>query len=410
MAFNHSTYHETKLRRRASQWAQCVCAAAVLAGGCAAVYLHRPAACYARAVAAMESNDIEALQYAIMGLRGSTRYEPQAALATAKLLLAKRLPEPALIVLELAMGDPDTELRALNLSGEALYQLGRFREAGEVWTRVVKRDPENVAALRWLGIAYYDLGAMKQSVTFLSRAAELAPADAGPHRLLGLIYKQLGKHAEAVTAFQESLRRNPRQDDAVSVRFEIAGCLHYLHQDEDAIEVLGSLPPSADVLSRLARCEHACGRQAEAWDTAERALALDERHVGALLLQGKIASEQQRESDAIARWRRVVQIDPGNQEAHYNLAIALQKGGRDDEAKAQRQAADELAKLADELQALTEVAATDPNDVDARMKLGSVCERLGRFRAAREWYRAAIYLDPTNQPAKEALLKLLKSK
>ncbi|HVX12534.1 MAG TPA: tetratricopeptide repeat protein [Pirellulales bacterium] len=385
-----------------------VVAVLLLASWSAVVYAHRPGARFSRTEAAMEENDIERLQYMLLELRDSPGYESQASLVTAKILLAEGRPDPALIKLEVAAQDPDTQLAALNLTGEALYRIGNIKEAGNVWNSVVDCDRDNVVALTWLGIAYYDLGAMREAVQYLGRAAALAPTDAGPHRLMGLIWKQLGKYSDALEAFQESLRRNPHQADAMADRYEIAECLHFLKRHDEALEVLAGFEPSPDALALRAHCERAAGQIDEAWKTAGQALQLNPHHVGALLLQASIANEQKRPDDAIARWVQVTEVEPCNREAHYQLAMAYQRMGRAADAEREHLASEELVELQDEQQRTMEVAATSPHDIDARIKLGSLCERLQKYRAAREWYRAAVYLDPQNEVATNALVRLLR--
>jgi tetratricopeptide (TPR) repeat protein len=394
-------------RRLAAIAARSFCAAALVVAWCAVVYANRPAAFFSRAGLAMDADDLERLQYELLGLRDSPAYEAHASLLTAKLMLSEGRPDPALIVLEVAAAHPDTEVRALNLTGEALYRLGRLREAGELWASVLQREPGNAAALRWLGIAYYDLGAMQEAVQYLARAAAVAPADAGPHRLLGLIWKNLGKFSEAIDAFQESLRRKPDQGDAPAVRFELAECHHFLNQDREALKMLDRSAPSADVFTLRAQCEHACGRVEEALKTAEQALDLDHRQIGALLLQATIANEQKQRESAVERWLKVTHVDPCNQEAHYQLAIAYRRMGQGEKAEIERKAAAELDELQQEYQVASEIAATEPNDIDARLRLGTLCERLQKYKTAREWFRAAVYLDPQNQSAREALVRLL---
>jgi tetratricopeptide (TPR) repeat protein len=82
---------------------------------------------------------------------------------------------------------------------------------------------------------------------------------------------------------------------------------------------------------------------------------------------------------AIARYRDVLKLDPGNQEALSNLGICLGMAGRHHEA----------------LEPLGKVLAANPNDADARCNLGtSLLQEPGRVDEAVAHFRRALELEP----------------
>ena len=93
----------------------------------------------------------------------------------------------------------------------------------------------------------------------------------------------------------------------------------------------------------------------------------------------------------MAQYRRALQINPDNAQAHNNLANVLDDAGHPDEALAEYQAALRL----------------QPSLPDAHNNLGSLYVELGRFDEAKEQYNEAAQLDPEDWHAPYLMGKAL---
>lgn len=130
---------------------------------------------------------------------------------------------------------------------------------------------------------------------------------------------------------------------------------------------------------------------------------------------GRLDYDQRRYEDAVAKLRRVVEMDPRSSRGYDNLGLSLDMLGRYEEARsAFERAADlnrrvahpsawpphnlgslllRLDKLPEAEAALRESLRFDPGFAQAHYHLGRVLEKAGRETAAIGEYRQAISLD-----------------
>ena len=84
-----------------------------------------------------------------------------------------------------------------------------------------------------------------------------------------------------------------------------------------------------------------------------------------------------------ASTRRKLELDPRSPQTHYNLAAALARLGRNDEARAHYEKA----------------VALRPNHANAHFNLGNLHARAGRFEPAIAEYRKVLAIDPDRTDA-----------
>jgi Flp pilus assembly protein TadD/mono/diheme cytochrome c family protein len=159
----------------------------------------------------------------------------------------------------------------------------------------------------------------------------------------------------------------------------------------------------------------------KAWQTSPGSpVAASELGV-ALMSAGKLPEAEQ-------QFKRALEIDPKYSDARYNLASAEATNGEwkaalEDykqvtvEKPANEKArqhlgevlylwADDLAKAGDDAEAVTnyrEALAFRPDDAELHTSLGAALARMKRVAEARSEFEAAVRIDPTFQPAKQAL-------
>jgi tetratricopeptide (TPR) repeat protein len=375
------------------------------------VHYRLPASCYGRAIEAMDSMDgrlacLEQLQYELLALGSSMRFEPQASLLRAKLLLAQDHCDKALEELKIADSDDETRLRALVLAGEGLYKTGRFRDAGAAWTLVIQRDRENIDAHRWLGVAYYELGTVDAAIHYLSEVARLDPSDARPHRVIGVIWRDLDEYHSAAEAFRQSLARDSTSPLADQVRFDLAQVLNNSQGHVEALKVLTQLAPTCEVRTLRAACWHGLGELDRAAATLDEVLDEAPDLFPALTTRAKIALEKSQPLLAARLAQRAGEIKPRSPEA-LNLLIAthLRQGDREG-AKQCEQLLQKVTDQLDEYHRMVSKVANDPTDVELRSKAGVLAAELGMNEAAKWWLRAALLLEPENRAARDALASM----
>ena len=370
----------------------------VAAAACAAGYFawksRQPAERFARAAAALDAQRFREVERELEALAAAEGFEPHRHFLRGALLLENGKRFPALEEFGYAVDTPELRVRALTLSGRALYEAKRFPDAVGVLMRAIEEDPDAVEAHRWLASAYYDLGLNDQTMVHLARIAELDPRDGRPHRLMGLIRKDFENYRAAIDDYRQSLQRDPVQPDRQRVLLELAECHLKLHEDEDALAVLAEAEPSPQRWALEAEGQYDSGRVDEAERLLDQTLAASPAHLEALLLKGTILLEKGNAAGAREAFTRATIGYPCEYPARAKLIQACRRLGDQRAVEEQTRIAEELKRLREEFSKLHATAAAEPNNADVRCRLGALARRLDRADLARVWFQAALAINP----------------
>ena len=198
-------------------------------------------------------------------------------------LLARGKPDEAIEHYQASLAmrpDQPHQLELRQFLGETLSKRGRYAEAAEQFSEVLRLQPNDVPALVQLGIARARQGKPDEAVQALAEALRLQPNDAGAHNSLGNVLAQQGQHLEAVRQFEEALRLKPGHAAALN---NLALSCKKLGRLSEAIahyrEALRWQPDSLEALNNLAwilaaQPEARFRRGAEAVELATRACEL----------------------------------------------------------------------------------------------------------------------------------------
>ncbi len=139
---------------------------------------------------------------------------------SASLLRQQRAAEAVEVLLPLAQNAPDHPDVAINLAG-AYILLRKWGRAVRLLEQALKAHPDNV--MLWINLGAAQLGNLKtagprqqeKAITAYERALQVDPAAPNVHYHLGLIYVEAGDWQRARLCFQNALRTNPADRDAV---------------------------------------------------------------------------------------------------------------------------------------------------------------------------------------------------
>ncbi len=245
--------------------------------------------------------------------------------------------------------DPSSDF--LNSGLAELYaKAGRIRDAVLEAQDVLKRDPNNLEARKLLGRIYLrslgDLQAGTQSQEILKRAIEqyeaitrLEPKNAENHLLLGRLYRINNELLKAEKEFKTAVQIQPDSEEA-------AITLAYLYIEE------GDATRATQLLLAIPESER----------SAKIYTALGYTH------------EQQKDyKQAIAAYRKAVELDKDNLEAMRGLAQTLMSDNQSDAALEQYRA----------------IVDADPHDAQSYMRIAEIHRRAGRFDQALEALKKA---------------------
>jgi tetratricopeptide (TPR) repeat protein len=194
---------------------------------------------------------------------------------------------------------------------------------------------------------------------------------------------------------------------------------------EACLEILRERPGDAGAMALLAAIAADQRQFANGMQWARRALAAQADCAPAHFAMGRLFESEQRWTAAEASYREVVRIDPANAKAQTNLGSALHVQGRIDEAVAcyrkalqlepgQPTALRNFALLAGGPQELREARdgfdrhlIAHPNDAPAHCQIGHLHSHLGDHQAALAAYERAVALEPEAPEVRLALAQLL---
>jgi tetratricopeptide (TPR) repeat protein len=316
-----------------------------------------------------------------------------------------RAPE-ALDDLRIAAEDESIAVEALTAGAECYYNLGRFVEAVELSQRAIARDANSLDAHRWLAVSLYDLGITYQAAAELEFVSAKALSDPRADRLLGLIYNENEQFAEAIEHYRRSLERGLCDPERGKVALELVQTLLREKRIDEALEVLRDAERSALSLRLRAECLELQGQLDEAHDLYREAVKLDPHNLEAKLKLGASLLEQRSATQAVSVLQDAVHSAPYSGQAHFLLSQAYGKTGESEKA------ADELRLFhkaqADEREFsdLHQTAAENPNDAEARYRLGILARGRGRPELARMWFRAALAVQPDHRATRSALAEI----
>jgi Flp pilus assembly protein TadD len=237
--------------------------------------------------------------------------------------------------------DYDPELAA----GARHHEAGRFREAEQLYRRVLQRDPNNAEALNLLGVLAAQAGHPRDAKDMLSKAVAIDGSNAEFRYNLALVCQGTGDRDEAITFYRQAVEIRPAYADAW---LNLGGLLLNRGEAEEA---------------------ERCHRQAAALNPAS---PVAHHNLGTALIVREAFQA------AEAAFRKALQLRPDYPEALNGLGLALNMMGRSEDAVA----------------CLNEALTLKPSYVEAHATLGMILVDLERFEEAETSVQRALRLAP----------------
>ena len=183
--------------------------------------------------------------------------------------------------------------------------------AVSVFSRGSRAFPDSARMRLGLAVAFQVSGHYEQSAQQFFAAADLHPEDPTPYLFLG---RAQAKEITASAGYRERMERFARiQPDNAWANYYYATCLWARRGDSQ---------DRADII--------------QVKQLAARAIQLDSSLAPAYLLLGAVNAEEKNLPDAVAMFRKAVEISPDLEEAHYRLAQAYELTGEPAKAREER--------------------------------------------------------------------------
>lgn len=247
--------------------------------------------------------------------------------------------------------------RARYNNAVSIHDAGRLDEAIEEMQRAVRLDPGQAEA--WLNLGAYklDRGRPAEAREDLSRALELDPGASRAWFNSGLTRAALGDTAGAIRDMERAVRLNPRHVEAwVDLGGYRLATGNLDRARSDLLRAVAVDSTSWTALVTLGALELRAHRPIQALDRLEKAVVLNAGAPDAWLNLALARVALGDTAGAIAAYRRVVDLGPGDAGAHNDLAwfLAL-TGGPLDEALRHAERAVEMEPSGGNYDTLAEV-------------------------------------------------------
>ena len=260
----------------------------------------------------------------------------QLALAAVAHGQAARAIDIARPLLDRTPNDPETHLLMANLHRDARDLESAEKEAREA----LRLDPRLARAYLVMGLIARERGNAPGARDAYSEAVRLDPKLAEAHSNLGAVLVALGAPDQALKEFRTAVELDPTLSDAA------ANLAHFLvnqKQPEEALAVLRTAMRYAGANARLSyNLGEVLRRQGDdegAMRAYADAIRLDPTYARPLNDLAALFAKGKQYDAAIDLLRRLLVLEPDNEQAHYNLGIAYRETGDRSRAAAEFAAA-----------------------------------------------------------------------
>ncbi len=198
---------------------------------------------------------------------------------------------------------------------------GNLEKAATVFSEVMKQDPHNEFALNQMGLVQAKLERYADALKTFRRVRELYADNTFARVWVGVLLLQANQRDQAYREFQQTLEIDPRNANAwyflgviYAVEHNLAQAVTHLRQ----AQAVGSNDP--ETYCRLAGAFAGLDMPYNARLAYQRALELNSRHTRSLNALGWLLINQGEKQAALEAWEKVLQINPRDPEAGFNLA------------------------------------------------------------------------------------------
>ena len=240
----------------------------------------------------------------------------------------------AIVPLEAVVAKDSGNFQARTLLGLSYYGDKQFAKAIESLKVVVQADPANTEMQQVMAQSCLWAGQYQCALDGFRQILTTQPNSAAAHVLIGEALDGLGKTQEAITEFQRAVQVAPHEPN---VHFGL-GFLYWKTQDykkaqEEFQAELANVGDSAQAWAYLGDTEMKLGNREKAALDLNKAIQLHSDIRLAYIDRGILLLEEKKYKDAIADFRKAIEIDPGQPDAHYRLARVYQALGESSEAE-----------------------------------------------------------------------------
>ena len=263
-----------------------------------------------------------------------------------------------------------------------LSQQGKYTEAISALHQLESAHPDLKGISHELGAAYYKMGDFANAIAFLKKALRENSADSEAEQLLGLSYYLSQRPAEAIPELEKVQTWYASAN--VDASYILGICYIQTKDYPNARKAFAKMfdVPAESAASYLFTARMLLrqdfGPVAEEY--AHKAVALDPKLPMAHQLLGELYLYHSQIEEAIAEFRKELEINPGNAAGYYKLADGYSRVQKYDDAE----------------RLLQRSIWLDPTSTGPYILLGKVLQKKGETELAVRALQRALAMDPNN--------------
>jgi tetratricopeptide (TPR) repeat protein len=285
-------------------------------------------------------------------------------------------------------------------------QSGNLRGVEESLVADLERSPpgEQECIFEALAKGYLKIDRLADVLALTREWLERFPENWQARLYRGRVF-QLGRSSDrAIAEYRRLLELKP---DYAPAHFELAGALMLNSEHQQAVEhfeaFLRQYPEDLYALAGLADCQFSLGQFEAAQTTLGKVLPRKDAPAAAFLIQAKLDLALNKPEEAFHWLRRAEPLAPYEVDILYNLILACQRVGKEDEAKQYSSKLQKARKRFDHLDSIKKRILTETGNAGLRYEAGALALSLGRQDEAIHWLESALYLDPGHAPTHRLL-------
>jgi arylsulfatase A-like enzyme/Flp pilus assembly protein TadD len=234
------------------------------------------------------------------------------------------------------LADPKDRVRVFNriLLAMQAADAGTLQKSNELLGQVLREEPDLFIAHYSLGVNRLKAGENEKALEAFDTAATLNPGFDLTEINRASALSRLGRLDEAISTLEALLRQNPQRLEA---RKQLALLLSRRKDYATAIgiyrDILASRPDDAEITKYLGIAQVEAEQYKAGADTLQKALGFGLQDAMIYNFLGIAVANLGRAGEALASYRKSLEIRPDYQQARLNLAFALLKSGEAAEAK-----------------------------------------------------------------------------
>jgi tetratricopeptide (TPR) repeat protein len=259
----------------------------------------------------------------------------------------------------------------------------------EEYKMALNADPQSKYLNSHLAELYFRTGRIREAVVAAQDRIKQDPNDLDAHRLLADVYlRSLGDNQQqevsgqmlklAIGEFQKIVQLEPNNPEDHLMLARLYAADHQSPQAEEQLAAARKIDPGSEETALIASQFYTDMGDAKRAVDVLKALPDDDQTSRTESQLGKTYDQQKDTKDAIAAYKKALELEPDDLDVERKLAADLQTDNQPDQA----------------LQAWKDIAAGDPSDAEAQLQIAENYERNGKFDDALTAVKKARELAP----------------